>query len=102
MHKSVRDILEKRQAGKKISVITAYDYTMASLCDRAGIDILLVGDSAGMVMLGYENTIPVTMDQMVLFTEAVSRARQNALLVADLHSCHIKPALTMQLQIRAD
>jgi len=84
LHKSVRDILEKRQAGKKISVITAYDYTMASLCDRAGIDILLVGDSAGMVMLGYENTIPVTMDQMVLFTEAVSRARQNALLVADL------------------
>ena len=84
MHKSVRDILEKRQAGKKISVITAYDYTMASLCDKAGIDILLVGDSAGMVMLGYENTIPVTMDQMVLFTEAVSRARQNALLVADL------------------
>jgi 3-methyl-2-oxobutanoate hydroxymethyltransferase len=84
LHKSVRDILEKRQAGKKISVITAYDYTMASLCDKAGIDILLVGDSAGMVMLGYENTIPVTMDQMVLFTEAVSRARQNALLVADL------------------
>lgn len=84
MHKSVRDILEKRQSGKKISVITAYDYTMASLCDKAGIDILLVGDSAGMVMLGYENTIPVTMDQMVLFTEAVSRARQNALLVSDL------------------
>ncbi len=84
MHKSVRDILEKRQSGKKISVITAYDYTMASLCDKAGIDILLVGDSAGMVMLGYENTIPVTMDQMVLFTEAVSRARQSALLVSDL------------------
>lgn len=84
MHKSVRDILGKKQTGKTISVITAYDYTMASLCDKAGIDILLVGDSAGMVMLGYENTIPVTMDQMVLFTEAVSRARQNALLVSDL------------------
>lgn len=84
MHKSVRDILEKMQDGKKISVITAYDYTMASLCDKAGIDILLVGDSAGMVMLGYENTIPVTMDQMVLFTEAVSRARQNAFIVSDL------------------
>jgi 3-methyl-2-oxobutanoate hydroxymethyltransferase len=84
LHKSVRDILEKMQDGKKISVITAYDYTMASLCDKAGIDILLVGDSAGMVMLGYENTIPVTMDQMVLFTEAVSRARQNAFIVSDL------------------
>ena len=69
---------------KKISVITSYDYTLASLCDRAGIDILLVGDSAGMVMLGYENTIPVTIDQMSMFTEAVSRARKNALLVSDL------------------
>lgn len=84
MHKSVKDILDKKKSGNKISVITAYDYTMASLCDKAGIDILLVGDSAGMVMLGYENTIPVTMDQMVLFTEAVSRARQNALVVADM------------------
>ena len=65
-------------------MITSYDYTLASLCDKAGIDVLLVGDSAGMVMLGYENTIPVTMDQMCLFTEAVSRARKNSLLVADL------------------
>jgi 3-methyl-2-oxobutanoate hydroxymethyltransferase len=73
-----------KKGGKKISVITSYDYTLASLCDKAGIDILLVGDSAGMVMLGYENTIPVTMDQMCMFTEAVSRARKNSLLVADL------------------
>jgi 3-methyl-2-oxobutanoate hydroxymethyltransferase len=84
MHKSVKDIIDKKRSGQKISVITAYDYTLGSLCDRAGIDILLVGDSAGMVMLGYENTIPVTMDQMVMFTEAVSRARQNALVVADM------------------
>lgn len=84
MHRSVKDILDKKKNGQKISVITAYDYTLGSLCDKSGIDILLVGDSAGMVMLGYENTIPVTMDQMVLFTEAVSRARQNALVVADM------------------
>ena len=84
MHKSVQDIINMKKNGKKISVITSYDYTLASLCDRAGIDVLLVGDSAGMVMLGYENTIPVTMDQMCMFTEAVSRARQNSLLVADL------------------
>ncbi len=84
MHKSVLDIIKMKKEGKKISVITSYDYTLASLCDKAGIDILLVGDSAGMVMLGYENTIPVTMDQMCLFTEAVSRARKNSLLVADL------------------
>ncbi len=84
MHKSVYDIIRMKKDGRKISVVTSYDYTLASLCDKAGIDILLVGDSAGMVMLGYENTIPVTMDQMCMFTEAVSRARKNALLVADL------------------
>jgi 3-methyl-2-oxobutanoate hydroxymethyltransferase len=84
MHKSVKDILDKKKNGLKISVITAYDYTLASLCDKAGIDIMLVGDSAGMVMLGYENTIPVTMEQMILFTEAVSRGRQNSFVVADM------------------
>ena len=84
MHKSVQDILDMKKRGEKISVITGYDYTLASLCDKAGIDIILVGDSAGMVMLGYDNTIPVTVEQMCLFTEAVSRARQNSLLVADL------------------
>ena len=84
MHKTVQDILNMKKEKKKISVITSYDYTLASLCDKAGIDVLLVGDSAGMVMLGYENTISVTMDQMCMFTEAVSRARKNSLLVSDL------------------
>ncbi|MCH7968855.1 MAG: 3-methyl-2-oxobutanoate hydroxymethyltransferase [Thaumarchaeota archaeon] len=84
MSKSVRDIIEKKKLAQKISVITSYDYSIASLCDKAGIDILLVGDSGGMVMLGYKNTIPVTMDQMCLFTEAVSRARKNSLIVSDL------------------
>src|SRR5438093_10595063 len=83
MPKSARDILSMKNS-KKITVITAYDYTTAQLCDKAGVDILLVGDSVGMVMLGYENTIPVTMEQMCLFTEAVSRGRQNALVVADM------------------
>ncbi|MGI0097483.1 MAG: 3-methyl-2-oxobutanoate hydroxymethyltransferase, partial [Nitrosopumilaceae archaeon] len=84
MHKTPRDIIAKKVAGKKISVVTAYDYSLALLCDRAGVDILLVGDSAGMVVLGYDNTIPVTMTQMQIFTEAVSRARENALVVGDL------------------
>ncbi|MEX0640012.1 MAG: 3-methyl-2-oxobutanoate hydroxymethyltransferase [Nitrosopumilaceae archaeon] len=84
MHKTPRDIIAKKAAGKKISVVTAYDYSLALLCDRAGVDILLVGDSAGMVVLGYDNTIPVTMTQMQIFTEAVSRARENALVVGDL------------------
>ena len=84
MHKSVQDIINMKKEKKKISVITSYDYSLASLCDKAGIDVLLVGDSAGMVMLGYENTNTVTMEQMCLFTEAVSRARKNSLLVSDL------------------
>jgi len=84
LHKTVQDIINMKKEKKKISVITSYDYTLASLCDKAGIDVMLVGDSAGMVMLGYENTIPVTMDQMCMFTEAVSRARKSSLLVADL------------------
>jgi 3-methyl-2-oxobutanoate hydroxymethyltransferase len=83
MPKSVRDILSMKNS-KKITVLTAYDYTTSQLCDKAGVDILLVGDSGGMVMLGYENTIPVTMEQMCFFTEAVARGRQNAMVVADL------------------
>ncbi len=93
MHKSVQDIIKMKKNGEKISVITSYDYTLASLCDKAGIDVLLVGDSAGMVMLGYENTISVTMEQMCMFTEAVSRARHNSLLVADL------PFMSYQISI---
>ena len=84
MHKTVQDIVRMKNNDKKISVITSYDYTIASLCDKAGIDIMLVGDSAGMVMLGYDNTIPVTMEQMCMFTESVSRARNNSVVVADL------------------
>ena len=94
MHKSVADIISMKKSRQKISVLTSYDFTLASLCDRAGIDILLVGDSAGMVMLGYENTIPVTMEQMCLFTEAVSRARENTLIVADLPFMSYQASIT--------
>lgn len=84
MHKTVENIMHMKQRKEKISVITSYDYTLASLCDRAGIDIILVGDSAGMVMLGYENTAQVTMEHMCIFTNAVSKARKDSLVVADL------------------
>ncbi len=98
MHKTINDIRSKKEKGEKISVITSYDYSLAAICDKAGVDILLVGDSAGMVMLGYENTIPVTMEQMCLFTNAVSRARKNSLIVADLpflsYQSSIKEAIT--------
>ncbi len=94
MHKTVQVIVLKNKTGKKISVVTAYDYSIASLCDKAGIDVLLVGDSGGMVMLGYENTIPVTMDQMCFFTEAVSKARLNSLVVADLPFMSYQTSIT--------
>jgi len=94
MHKTPRDIIAKKTDGKKISVVTSYDYTIALLCDRADVDILLVGDSGGMVMLGYENTIPVTMEQMEFFTSAVSKARQNALVVGDLPFMSYQASIT--------
>lgn len=83
MHSRVRRIMEMK-GNKKIAALTAYDYTMAILCEEGGADILLVGDSAGMVMLGYPTTVPVTMEHMCMFTGAVSRARKDALVVADL------------------
>ena len=78
------DIQEMKRAGRKITMLTAYDYPMALLEDRAGIEIILVGDSVGMVVLGYENTIPVTMDEMIHHTKAVSRGARSALIIGDM------------------
>lgn len=77
------DILA-RKGGEKITTVTAYDYSTAKLVDSGGVDILLVGDSLGMVMLGYKDTTRVTLDDMVHHTAAVSRAQPKALVVADL------------------
>ncbi|GAB4332410.1 MAG: 3-methyl-2-oxobutanoate hydroxymethyltransferase [Desulfobulbaceae bacterium] len=82
--KTVRDIRGGKEAGKKITMLTAYDAPMASILDRAGIDILLVGDSVGMVLLGYESTVPVTMDEMLHHAAAVRRGAKNALVVGDM------------------
>ena len=94
MVRTVKDIVEMKKAGKKISVLTSYDYALAALCDKAGVDVLLVGDSAGMVVLGYENTLPVTMEQMEIFVGAVSRAKQNALVVGDLPFMSYQASIT--------
>src|SRR6202158_3793512 len=68
----------------KITCLTAYDYPTARLLDEAGVDVLLVGDSLAMVVLGYESTLPVTMEEMLLCTRAVRRGTRHALLVADM------------------
>lgn len=81
---TVHDILLKKSSNEKLTVLTAYDYPMAFLCDNAGIDIILVGDSAGMVVLGYPSTIPVRMDEMLLFVGAVGRATSHSLITADM------------------
>lgn len=81
---TVLTLQEKKRAGQKISMVTAYDYPFADLVDRAGIDCVLVGDSLGIVVQGHETTIPVTMDQMIYHTSLVSRAVRRALVIGDM------------------
>lgn len=94
----VTDLREMKLRGEKIAMLTAYDALMARLLDRAGVDILLVGDSVGMVLLGFETTLPVTLDMMVHHTRAVSRAAQRALVLADMPflSYQISPGETLR------
>lgn len=81
---TITGLKEMKQKGQKISMLTAYDYPMAKLIDEAGIEIILVGDSLGMVVLGYESTIPVTLEEMIHHSKAVVRGTDNCLVVADL------------------
>ena len=81
---TVPEIRKMKESGQRITALTAYDYSFARILDQAGIDILLVGDSLGSVIQGRDNTLPVTMDEMIYHTKAVARGRQRALLVADM------------------
>jgi 3-methyl-2-oxobutanoate hydroxymethyltransferase len=81
---TVQSFKAAKTARRPISMLTAYDYTTATLLDEAGVDSILVGDSLGMVMLGYENTLRVTMDEMIHHTKAVSRGTKKALLIGDM------------------
>ncbi len=84
MRTTIRDIQQMRDRGERIPMVTAYDYTSAQIADRAGIPMILVGDSLGMVVLGHESTVPVTLDEMVHHTRAVVRGARKALVVGDL------------------
>lgn len=81
---TIDDLKRKKRDGEKIAMITAYDYPSARLVDEAGADIILVGDTLGMVVLGYDTTIPVTMEDMIHHTKAVVRGSQRALVVGDM------------------
>jgi len=93
--KTILDIKKMKMQGEKITMLTAYDYGMAAILDESDIDILLVGDSLGNVVLGYDSTLPVTMEDMIHHTKAVSRAVKNAMIVADM------PFLSYQVSLES-
>jgi 3-methyl-2-oxobutanoate hydroxymethyltransferase len=84
MRTTIIQIKEMKQKGKKIPMLTAYDYATAKLIDGVGVPLILVGDSLGMVILGYESTIPVTMDEMLHHTKAVVRGTEQSLIIGDM------------------
>jgi len=84
MRVTINQIKEMKQKGEKITMLTAYDYSTAKIIDEVGIPLILVGDSLGMVVLGYESTIPVTMDEMLHHTKAVVRGTKQAMVIGDM------------------
>jgi 3-methyl-2-oxobutanoate hydroxymethyltransferase len=94
---------EMKQNGQKISMLTAYDYSMARIVDEAGIDVILVGDSASNVMAGHETTLPITLDQMIYHASSVVRAVQRSLVVVDMpfgsYQGNSKEALSSAIKI---
>src|SRR4030066_794410 len=81
---TIQDFLKKKKEGKKITMLTAYDYPFARILDESGIDAILVGDSLGMVVQGLENTLPVTMDEMIYHTKMVARGAKNSMIIGDM------------------
>ena len=93
MRITVNQIREMKQKGEKISMLTAYDYSTARIVDEVGVPLILVGDSLGMVVLGYESTIPVTMEEMLHHTKAVARGAKQAMVIGDM------PFMTYHLSV---
>ena len=96
-------LVEMKEAGVKIAMLTAYDYSLAKIIDDAGIDVILVGDSASNVMAGHETTLPITLDQMIYHASSVVRAIERALVVVDLpfgsYQGNSKEALNSSIRI---
>ena len=93
MRVTINQIKEMKQKGEKISCLTAYDYSTAKIVDEVGVPLILVGDSLGMVVLGYESTIPVTMEEMLHHTKAVVRGTKQAMVIGDM------PFMTYHLSV---
>ncbi len=91
---TILDLQKMKDTGEKITMLTAYDYPFARLLDECGVDILLIGDSVGNVMMGYDNTLPVTVDDIIYHTRAVVKARKRSLVVADM------PFMSYQVSIK--
>ena len=92
--KTILQIMAMKERKEKISVLTAYDYPFAKLMDEVGVDMILVGDSVGSVFSGYDNTLPVTLDEMIYHTRAVVRGSNQALIVTDM------PFMSYQVDVR--
>lgn len=90
---TINTFLEKKNNGEKLSLLTAYDYAFGKIVDEAGLDAILVGDSLGMVVQGQDNTLHVTMDEMVYHTRMVSRAVQNAMVIGDMPFMSYQPSV---------
>lgn len=108
VHKEVKKVttntlLEMKKRGEKIAMLTAYDFTMAKIIDSAGIDVILVGDSASNVMAGHETTLPITLDQMIYHASSVVRATSRSLVIVDLpfgsYQANSKEALKSAIKI---
>jgi 3-methyl-2-oxobutanoate hydroxymethyltransferase len=108
VHKEIKKVTtnvlqEMKRRGEKIAMLTAYDYTMAKIIDKSGIDVILVGDSASNVMAGHETTLPITLDQMIYHASSVIRAIDRALVVVDLpfgsYQANSKEALNSAIRI---
>src|SRR5205814_4750137 len=99
---TVPESLRMKPAGERITMVTAYDCPFARLLDEAGVDILLVGDSLGMVVQGQDTTLPVTLDEMVYHTRMVARGRKRALVLADLPfgSYQVSPRRALESAVR--
>ena len=100
---TTHSLAEMKRNGEKISMLTAYDYTLAKIIDKGGIDVILVGDSASNVMAGHETTLPITLEQMIYHASSVVRAVERALVVVDMpfgsYQGNSKKALSSAIQI---